>query len=172
MLFHLVPEVTKQTSTSDDLYCPTLVKSTEASFDLPLLSFRLVSTLLFFPNTWSVFNLTAPPPPRVSDNSLPREMSKQKERRVYKKIVFRSSIVPRKSILLSFLTTLPPSILPFKSLQSALSPAPVVQLLLLQALAIPFSKSSFCSVSLAILPSGSARRESFTFIRRVLHHSS
>lgn len=79
--------------------------------------FRLVSILLFFPTLgWCSFpsGPTVQSPPRLSNIFIPREMSKQKERRVHKKIVFRSSIVPRKSILLFFLTTLPPSILPFQ----------------------------------------------------------
>ncbi|EAL22299.1 hypothetical protein CNBB4740 [Cryptococcus deneoformans B-3501A] len=83
--FHLVPDVTKQTSTSDDRdLLPDSCKINRTSFDLPLLSFRLVSILLFFPNTWSVFislrSDSSAAPSRISDIFLPTEMGKQKER--------------------------------------------------------------------------------------------
>lgn len=143
---------------------------------------RHLSACLFFRFAWSALSSssptlgqcsfppgpTAPSPPRVSGNFLPREMSKQKEGKVYKKIAFRSFHSPQKinTVVLSHYLASEHSFLLSRFSQ------PLVQLLLLQALAIPPSKSSFCSVSLAILPSGSARRESFTFIRRVLHHPS
>lgn len=102
------PRRNQTTSTSGDRGLPPdgllqrakVNKTSSACLALP--SFRLVSFLLFFPDTWSVFislrSDSSAAPSRISDIFLPTEMGKQKERMVYKKIVFRSSIVPRNSI--------------------------------------------------------------------------